>query len=243
MRLREGMSGNKNKPSGKNARQLALDLPVSNYLTREDLVEGAANSLAIEMIDRWPKWPGNVVILAGPVGCGKSHLGAVWAKKADARCLAMNLLGELGEDRGNERPLLLEDACAGGIDETKLFHILNAKRSTNSSIIITSRSWPTEWGITLADLDSRLRAAQLIELGEPDDELLAQILYKLFADRQLPVEPKLIDYLVIRMERSLATAHRIVARIDEAALARKQKITRQLAGEILQEMERGEIDE
>jgi len=82
----------------------------------------------------------------------------------------------------------------------------------------------------------------LVEIGEPDDELLRKVLFKLFADRQLAIEPALIDYLVVRMERSLDAAHKIVERLDAMALAQKRKITRQLAGEVLAAMERGQPD-
>ena len=231
------MSSNRIKSDKDSESQLALDLPVENFFSREDLVAGSANAMALEMVDSWPDWPGLLVILAGPVGSGKSHIGGVWAGQSNAKIISMDRLENLGEDRDNESTLLLEDARDDNINEIELFHILNAKRSANASILITSRTWPWDWGIALPDLSSRLRAAQLVELGEPDDELLRQVLFKLFADRQLAVEAMLVDYLVVRMERSLDTAVRVVARIDGVALAQKRKITRQLAGEILAEME------
>ncbi len=236
------MSDKNYKTSEDRPRQMALELPVVNYGAREDIVEGAANSLALEMIDSWPQWPGLVVVLAGPVGAGKSHIAKVWANKADARIISMKHLSELGEDRANDRPLLLEDAKPKIVHETELFHILNAKRALNTSIIITSRSWPSDWDIKLADLRSRLGAAQLIELGEPDDELLRKVLYKLFADRQLPVENNVIDYLVVRMERSIEAACQIVAQLDARGLAQKRKITRHLAAEILSGIETGQLE-
>ena len=89
------------------------------------------------------------------------------------------------------------------------------------------------WGVTLPDLASRLKAATTVEIGPPDDLLLGQILVKLFADRQLLADDKVIAYIVPRMERSLAAAQAIVERLDRLALARGTRISRTLAAEVL----------
>ena len=97
-------------------------------------------------------------------------------------------------------------------------------------------SWPVE----LPDLRSRLKAATVVEIGEPDDELISQVIVKLFADRQLFVDEKLVAYIVARMERSLEAAQTLVERLDRLALARGSRITRTLAQEVLGEMVGGE---
>ena len=79
----------------------------------------------------------------------------------------------------------------------------------------------------------------VVEMAEPDEELLAQVMLKLFADRQVAVDDKVILWLVARMERSLAAGRRIVARLDQLALARGSKITRALAAEVMAEMDAG----
>jgi chromosomal replication initiation ATPase DnaA len=83
--------------------------------------------------------------------------------------------------------------------------------------------------VTLADLASRLRAARPVELGEPDDDLLRRVLVKLFADRQLAVDSAVVDYIVVRMERSLQAANALVDDLDREALAAGGAITRRLA--------------
>ena len=47
-----------------------------------------------------------------------------------------------------------------------------------------------------------------------DDLLLAGVISKLFADRQVEVEPHVVQFLVRRIERSLATAIRVVEKLD-----------------------------
>ena len=44
----------------------------------------------------------------------------------------------------------------------------------------------------------------------PDLELTEAVLFKLFSDRQLQVEPHVIAYIAARIERSLGAARRVV---------------------------------
>ncbi|MIL09666.1 hypothetical protein BZU93_27790, partial [Salmonella enterica subsp. enterica] len=74
----------------------------------------------------------------------------------------------------------------------------------------------------------------------PDDALLGGVIAKLFADRQVEVDPTVVQYLVRRMERSLSTASAVVARLDRVALERKTAITRALAAEMLTAMDEGQ---
>ena len=84
---------------------------------------------------------------------------------------------------------------------------------------------PEDWHVELPDLRSRLRLATPVALGAPEDELLRQVLVKLFADRQLLVDKPVIDYLIARMERSLSAAVRLVDALDRAALSAGRRIT------------------
>jgi chromosomal replication initiation ATPase DnaA len=61
------------------------------------------------------------------------------------------------------------------------------------------------------------------------------VLVKLFNDRQVRVSPQLVDFLVARIERSLAQARAVVTALDARALALKRPLSRQLAAEILAE--------
>ncbi|MFK5981248.1 MAG: hypothetical protein QM488_20455 [Rhizobiaceae bacterium] len=216
--------------------QIPFTLPVEDARAREDLIESSANLTAIEMIDAWPDWPGNVAILAGPVGSGKSHLASIWAQQAEAETFRMEYLRSEHALSGNFQNYVLENADAGGIDETALFHLINQSRANGKFLLITSRTWPQSWKVTLPDLSSRLRGAFLVELLEPDDLLLGLVIHKLFADRQLEVDPAVVNYLVVRMERSLGVAGKIVEQLDHEALARNTKITKALAGKVLQDM-------
>lgn len=215
-------------------RQLPLVLPHEAALGRDDYLVGKSNRAAFELLGTWPEWPAPVVILAGPVGSGKTHLvEAFHAETGAAVVKASELTSEAVADLVTGEAVVVEDAHRG-IDETALFHLLNAARQAGVPVLITSRTWPTAWGITLPDLMSRLRAAAPIEIEEPDDDLLRRVLVKLFADRQIAIDLGVVDYLVVRMERSLGVAMKVVDAIDRESLAGRAKITKPLAGRVLE---------
>jgi chromosomal replication initiation ATPase DnaA len=72
-----------------------------------------------------------------------------------------------------------------------------------------------------------------VAIAPPDEALLRALLVKLFSDRQLSVEPHVISFLALRIERSAEAARLIVAEIDRLALASHRKVTRALAAEAL----------
>jgi chromosomal replication initiation ATPase DnaA len=72
-----------------------------------------------------------------------------------------------------------------------------------------------------------------VSLDPPDDALLKAVLVKLFVDRQLVVDTSLVDYISLRIERSLARAAEVVAELDREALSRGRRITRPMAAGVL----------
>lgn len=216
------------------AGQMSFDLPIASAMTREDFILDGANQKAFDMIVSWPDWPSDVIVLAGPVGSGKSHLAAIHSQQSGATLLNNSDLPK-PEDLPvlGSTPVIVEDAYAVQLDETRMFHLLNHVRERASTLLITSRSWPDSWPLTLPDLRSRLRAAHPLELNEPGDQLLRQVMVKLFADRQLTIEPRVLEYILVRMERSLSAAGRLVNDLDRLSLEQGRPITRQLAADVL----------
>ncbi|POF28769.1 P-loop NTPase family protein [Roseibium marinum] len=220
-------------------RQLPLDLPHEAALSREDYLVGGSNRAAFELLDRWPDWPSPVVVLAGPVGSGKTHLVGAFQEETGAAVIAAKDLRETAVEILVASPAVIVEDAHRGVDDTALFHLLNAARQADRTVLITSRTWPASWNIALPDLMSRLRAATPVEILEPDDDLLRRVLVKLFADRQISIDIGVVDYLVVRMERSLEVAMRAVEAIDREALAGRVGITKPLAGRVLENVHKG----
>ena len=219
---------------GEGARQLALDLPHQASFRRDDFLASAANQAALVLVELWPRWPHRVAAIIGPAGSGKSHLAAIWAERAGARIVAASALdrGEVAKALATGA-LVLEDLSPGRVEEPALFHLLNLAGEEGAYVLLTSRRRLDGPGFALADLTSRLRAVPATTLAPPDDALIAAVLVKLFADRQLEIDEDVIAYLVPRIERSLAAARAVVERLDKAALSRGRAVTRPLAADML----------
>jgi chromosomal replication initiation ATPase DnaA len=142
----------------------------------------------------------------------------------------------MAEADGIGGAVAVEDLHAGPLDQKALFHLLNLANERGTAVLLTSRVWPAALPLGLPDLASRLRAMQPVELAEPDDDLLRRVLTKLFADRQLAVDATVVDFIVVRMERSLAAANALVERLDHEALAAGGAVSRRLAGIVIAEM-------
>ncbi|NQV46319.1 MAG: DNA replication protein [Rhodospirillaceae bacterium] len=225
--------------------QLVLEFDHRPALGGEDFLVAPCNDAAIAWIDRWPDWPSPVVVVAGPPGCGKSHLAQVF----------LGLSGGAVLDRAALMAPPLEvagrDASAWVIDdmdnfvgdgngklEEALFHLYNSARESGRRLLVTAKTPPSRWPIKLADLASRLKASAVVEIGAPDDALIAAVLVKQFADRQLAVDDEVLAYVQPRMERSFDAVRQLVEAADRMALAEKKNITVPLLRRVLETLEK-----
>jgi chromosomal replication initiation ATPase DnaA len=121
-------------------RQLALALPHSESLTRDNFLEGPANAAALALIDSWPEWPNRIMLLVGPEGSGKSHLAAIWAEQAGARSTSAHLLSaSFVPDALATGALVVEDLNSSEFEERALFHLINLAREYEAFVLITAR--------------------------------------------------------------------------------------------------------
>jgi chromosomal replication initiation ATPase DnaA len=218
-------------------RQLILDWPHPPSFAREDFLSAPSNREAVGAIDRWPDWPGRMLLLVGPEGSGKSHLAALWAETAGAVTVPGESLVEEGARVSVDgAAFLIEDADRVGDAEDRLFHLLNSALHAAAWVLLTARQGPDAWGLTIPDLLSRLRLAPVVRLEAPDIELIEAVLFKLFSDRQLQVEPRIVAYIATRIERSLGAARRLVTMLDREALAKGGRVTRAMAAEVMRDI-------
>ncbi len=194
------------------AMQMVLPLRWKAAQGQKDFFVSEANRDAVSFLDGWSTWPLPAAILVGPTGSGKSHLAAIFARRANAR---------------------LWDDADRSANEEELFHAWNAAMDERRPLLMTARSAPSDWNLTLADLKSRLAATPRVQIRAPDDALLEAVFLKQWRDRGIEAPAEVTAYVLSRIERSFESVARAVALIDMAALAAKRPITIPLAREAL----------
>lgn len=216
------------------SRQLAFSLPHAESFSRDDFLEGPANTAALSLIESWPEWPNRIMLLAGPEGCGKSHLAAIWAERAGARSIsAQGLTAATVPMALTTGALVVEDLNPKTFDELALFHLMNLAREEAAFVLMTARVTPAAIEIGLRDLRSRLRAVPVVTLMPPDDHLLRALIVKFSADRQMNIDEAIVSLIATRTERSVAAARLAVERLDAESLRLGRPVTRALAAELL----------
>jgi chromosomal replication initiation ATPase DnaA len=223
------------------ARQLVLDIAPEPGYAEEDFLVSSSNEAAHAAIGLWPDWPDRTLVLVGPPGAGKSHLGAIWARRAEAPIVPASAFADADLPAlAARRHVLLEDADRLGAEQPRLFHLLNLLWETGGSLLLTATSFPNLWGFQLPDLISRLRRAMVAEIFRPSDDLIRAVLVKLLVERQLTIDISVIDYVLTRLEPTLDAMRGLVESLDREALSRGRRITRPIAADVLGSLQAGQ---
>jgi len=212
--------------------QLVLDLDREPAYGEVDFLVSDGNRLAFDHIAAFPRWPHPLTLIVGPAKSGKSHLGRIWAQAAGALVPRPDEIAAL-TGAADKAPILLEDVDRLPYDETALFHLLNSAMRDGRPILMTAREPVAQWPYRTNDVLSRARLAATFAISLAEDIHLSQVFVKLFGDKQITVDPKIISFLVPRMERSFEEAVRLVEVMDRLALARGKPISRAIAAQAL----------
>lgn len=192
-------------------KQIALPFDELNPDRTDDcLIVTASNAVAFAALGNSASWPGHCALLVGPARSGKSLMARYFAAQGGS---------------------VIDDADRLSAED--LFHQWNSAKNSGESLLLVSGKTPAEWDITLPDLRSRLGAAQLLEIGDLDDELAEQLLLKFLRDRGTSIGPEALAFVVRRIERSHADVEGFAKKANALALAEGSAITLPLVRRLL----------
>ncbi len=166
--------------------------------------------------------------LYGPKKSGKSFLAHIWKNKYNAKKLSNNF-EDLIKKKDN---ILIDDLHS--FDQEIIFHLVNYCTLNNLKILITSLYKINDINFKFNDLPSRLKTFSLLEINNPDDEMLLTILTKLLVDKQFIVNSNdIFEYILRRVDRTYDGIYDIVSKLDLLSLEKKRQLTIPLIKEIL----------
>ena len=183
--------------------QIALPLALAGSNGPSRIVTGNANADILDAFAKSDAWPFRTAVLTGPPRSGKSLLARWFAESGVSK-------------HGGEA---IDDA--NEVDETELFHRWNRAQESLRPLLLVSNTGAGAWKITLPDLASRIGAALHLEIGAPDDAMLAELIALHAEMRGLVLDDSAAAYLVPRCQRSHLGVERLVAEIDRLSLERK----------------------
>ena len=193
--------------------QFALPLDWPADPRDDEFLIGDSNARVVQQLERWSSWPVMAVLLVGPRKSGRSLLARIFTAKSG---------GQMIDDAERQ-------------SEAAIFHAWNHAQEVRRPLVVVADAPPPEWKIKLPDLRSRLAASPVARIEPPDEELMRALFERLFLRRGLDARPELIQWLILRIERSHIALLRTIDLLDQAVLQRHKRLSIPLARATLAE--------
>ncbi|MFL1780430.1 DnaA-like protein [Candidatus Hepatincolaceae symbiont of Richtersius coronifer] len=216
------------------------DAQIYNY---HNLIIGKFNKHLYDFLFTQQVWRFNVIFIFGNQGVGKTSLIISYLLKFQLKWQTINLsnwsnatlkTNILEEAILKNDVLLLEDLGPLSRDqEVQLFNFYNLVINLNKKLIITSLNPPSMLDINLADLKSRLKAAIIFKIDNPEDELLEPLFIKILADKQLIVTPEVMHYILKRIPRTCKSIQVAANKLEVFIMQERKNLTVALAKQAL----------
>ena len=191
--------------------QLALPLGWAAREEADKFLIAPCNQAAFDLIAGAAGVPHSGAIVIGPPRSGKSKLGQHVA--------------------GLGHALLIDNADT--LDDEAMFHQWNRARELGLAPLLMAVTPPSEWGVTLPDLQSRLGGAVLTHIAEPDEAFLAALIRYHLGLLGTSLADEALDYALPRLTRTQAMAEQFAVEANAVALAQRRAITVPLVRDLL----------
>ena len=213
--------------------QLLLDFDCKSNFDKHDFYLSKSNSIAFNLINRWPDWDKKILNISGEKFSGKSHLANIFKLKSKAFLVNGDKIDNSIFKSLKLYDCIIIDDFEKCKEEELLYSIFNLVDQDNKYMLINSLKPINIIKFNLPDLISRSKNCIYAEIENPDDELLFAIILKNFSDRQIKIEKKIINFIVRRIDRSYRNIDEFIYKIDELSLKKKKPINLTTIKEIL----------
>ena len=215
--------------------QTIIKFDYDKNFNNTDFILSRSNKHIYDFLNRWPKWEKNFINIIGQKSSGKTHLINIFIEKYKGKRIDAQSLNEADLNKIELHENIIIEDLTSNINENLLYSLLDLIEQNNKYLIITSLNQVVHINFKLLDLRSRLKSFLLLNIEQPDDELIFGIILKNLSDRQISIDKKLIDYIVKRIERSYSKIHNFIYKIDQLSLKKKKSIDFKLIKEVLGE--------
>jgi chromosomal replication initiation ATPase DnaA len=216
------------------AQQLLLNLPQPTSYDPAVFMVTPSNQEAYHWLTHPQQWRSYGLVLQGPKGCGKTHLACIWQQQTQGHFVSIaDLKGNGCSVVRQHGAFILDDIETFTEDQESLFHLLNRVCEEQKRFLLTTSVSLDESLLSLKDLLSRLRALPMVKIHLPDDELFKAVMRKRFADLQMNIDERLINYILIHIERSFTALHDFIQQIYQECLKHKQRPTLSMVRKLL----------
>ena len=218
--------------------QLPFDFSASEVCTFDNFLVSAKNEELINLLRALDTSSESVVFVWGANGVGKSHLLQALCNDNEIRqslqslYLPMEKIKVFGPDVfGSLHHMDL--ICIDDFDlvtgdkawEESLFHFFNTSREAGVKLVVSAGHAPRGIDFALPDLASRMSWGVIYQLHELGDEEKLLALSARAADRHMPLEADVLNYIYQRHSRDLQSLLEVLDRLDELSLAEKRRLT------------------
>ena len=219
----------------KELNQQIFNFEKNKSLNANDFFVSRSNYYAYQLINSWPKWEKKIVNICGEKYSGKSHLSNIFIQKFKGRIIYANTVNnETLNSLKTYENIVLEN-FSKSVNENLIYSLFNLMDQDNKYLVINSQIPINEIDFKLNDLKSRLKNCLVAKIQNPDDEMIYALIVKNFADRQISLDKKLIDFIIKRIDRSYGKIFEFIYKIDEISLKKKKSINLNIIKETLKD--------
>ena len=194
------------------------------------------NYFAYDFIKKWPNWETQFVYIYGPEKCGKTSISKLWEEVSNAIYLSKKNFNQIINNQLDINYIKNNNWILDDVDKliqnknkynsSKVLNLINIiKENSKSFLLMTGNKAPKYIGCNLDDLTSRLLSSVVLEVADPDENLLCKIIEKYLSDRNIYLSEKYLIYILQRIERSYESALDMAKKIDQKSLESKSKIS------------------